>query len=199
MKLNNKSSISQNFKPLTKVEFEALFARFYAKVVAYATVMLDDRESGEDIAQEVFVYVWENRNRLSFAEGFHSYLFQTAYTKCLDYIRRNQLMNNYVDNFSKSFIDEYRSYLDNESHTLQNIFSKDFEQHLDELLKQLSEPRRMVFKMIYNDGFKVKEVSEKLQMPIRTVESHIYLTMKYLRKHLSVSDFLVFMLFIELF
>ena len=145
------------------------------------------------------MYVWENREKLNFSEGFHSYLFQSAYTRAIDYLRRNKLKHNYVDQSSQIFLNEYKNYLNSDNQTLKNLFSKDFEQKLNKLLNQLSEPRRKVFEMIYIDGLKAKEVAEKLQIPIRTVESHIYLTMKHLRKHLSLSDFMLIALFIEIF
>lgn len=190
---------STNKTTISKLEFEELFTQFYPRVASYTTVILEDREAGEDIAQEVFVYVWENRKQLNFSEGFHSYLFQSAHTRAIDYLRRNKLKRNYIDQSSQTFLNEYESYLNSDNQTLKNLFSKDFEQKLDKLLSQLSEPRRQAFEMVYIDGLKAKEVAEKMQIPIRTVESHIYLTMKHLRKHLSLSDFMLLALFLEIF
>lgn len=183
---------------ISKSEFEEIFTQFYPKVASYATVILENREAGEDIAQEVFVYVWENRDKLNFREEFYSYLFQSAYTKAIDYLRRNKLKHNYVSQSSQIILNEYKNYLNSDNQTLKNLFSKDFEQKLNKLLNQLSEPRRKVFEMVYIDGLKAKEVAENLQIPIRTVESHIYLTIKHLRKHLLISDFMLLALIIEI-
>ncbi|MPM78116.1 hypothetical protein SDC9_125127 [bioreactor metagenome] len=90
-------------------------------------------------------------------------------------------------------------YLENDCQPLKELFSKDFDEKLNALLAQLPEVRRQVFEMVYHEGLKAKEVSEILQMPQRTVESHIYLAMKFLRKHLSSSDFLILILFCKFF
>ena len=49
-------------------------------------------------------------------------------------------------------------------------------------LNRLPERRREVFEMSRFDGLSNKEIAEKLQMPIRTVEDHIYKTLLELRK-----------------
>ena len=69
--------------------------------------------------------------------------------------------------------------------------SKDFYEQLHNLLEKLPTQRREVFILTYIEGLKAKEVSERLQIPQRTVESHIYLAIKYLRAHLSKNDFYI--------
>lgn len=177
---------------MSSVQFEELFCRLYPQVAAYAASILNDNAAGEDIAQEVFVYVWEKRKKLDFGKGFQSYLFQSAYSRCIDYIKRNKRLEKYARQSLLKFSEEYQSYLTNDCHPIKELFSKDFAEKLNALLHHLPETRKQVFELVYRDGLKAKEVSDKLQIPQRTVESHIYLTMKFLRKHLSPFDFLIF-------
>ncbi|SFS75189.1 RNA polymerase sigma-70 factor, ECF subfamily [Porphyromonadaceae bacterium NLAE-zl-C104] len=190
---------SVDIQTLSQPEFEELFCRFYPQVASYATVILDDRTAGEDIAQEVFVYVWEKRKELYVGNGFYSYLFQSAYSRCIDYIHKNKRLEKYAKESLLKFVAEYQSYIDNDSQTLKELFSKDFEERLNVLLGNLPEARRQVFELVYRDGLKAREVSEKLNIPQRTVESHIYLAMKYLREHLSPSDFFILALLCKYF
>lgn len=191
MSKNNYNNLSNTPQNISLSQFEELFSRFYPQVAAYATAILDDRTVGEDIAQEVFVYVWEKRKELVFGEKFRSYLFQSAYTRCLDHIKKNKYVEKYAKDTLLQFAEEYHSYLKNDALPLKELFSKDFEESLNSLLEKLPEARKQVFQLVYCDGLKAKEVSEKLNMPQRTVESHIYLTLKFLRKHLSPLDFLI--------
>ncbi len=133
-------------------------------------------------------------------EGFYSYLFQSAYSRCIDYIKKNSRLEKYVQEALLKSAIEYHSYIENDCQPLKELFSKDFEEQLNALLSQLPEARRRAFELVYRDGLKMNEAAEKLQMPPqRTVESHIYLTIKYLRKHLSPYDFLLLMLICEIF
>lgn len=198
MKYNRHSSFS-DCQTISQSQFEELFCRFYPQIAAYATVILDDQTAGEDIAQEVFAYMWEKRNVLHLGDGFHSYLFQSAYSRCIDYIKKNKQSEKYAQESLLQFAEEYQAYLENDGQPIKELFSKDFEESLNTLLEELPEVRREVFNMVYRDGLKAKEVAEKLQMPQRTVESHIYLTLKFLRKRLSPSDFLILILFCHFF
>lgn len=176
---------------ISQPQFEELFCRFYSQIAAYATVILDDRAAGEDIAQEVFAYTWEKRDVLHLGDGFHGYLFQSAYSRCIDYIKKNNQSKKYARESLLQFTKEYHTYLENDAQPLKELFSKEVEERLNTLFDELPETRRQVFNLAYRDGLKAKEVAEKLQMPQRTVESHIYLTLKFLRKHLSSSDFII--------
>lgn len=188
-----------SFQAISKEQFEALFCHFYPQVVAYTTKILNDAVAGEDITQEIFVSVWEKRKKLQMNDGFQSYLFQSAYSRCIDYIRKNKLMARYEQQSLLVFAEEYHRYLENDCQVMKDLYSKDFNEKLNALLAQLPKARREVFEMMYREGLKTKEIAAKLQIPTRTVESHVYLTMKHLRKHLSLSDLFILTFFLSFF
>lgn len=74
--------------------FNSLFRHYYPRVMAYVAAMVE-QEVAEDVVQDVFLHVWENRKKLYAGEGFHSYLFQSAYTRCIDYYRKTQSADKY--------------------------------------------------------------------------------------------------------
>ena len=168
--------------------FNSLFRHYYPRVMAYVAAMVE-HEVAEDVVQDVFLHVWENRKKLYAGEGFHSYLFQAAYTRCIDYYRKTQSADKYNLHMESAYLEEYNALL--RSDVLEEIYSKDFYEQLHNLLEKLPTQRREVFILTYIEGLKAKEVSERLQIPQRTVESHIYLAIKYLRAHLSKNDFYI--------
>ncbi|WP_278623768.1 RNA polymerase sigma-70 factor [Parabacteroides gordonii] len=168
--------------------FNSLFRHYYPRVMAYVAAMVE-QEVAEDVVQDVFLHVWENRKKLYIGEGFHSYLFQSAYTRCVDHYRKTQSTDKHKLYIENACLEECNALLKSEASVLKDIFSKDFYEQLHNLLEQLPSQRREVFILTYLDGLKAKEVSERLQIPQRTVESHIYLAIKYLRMHLSKNDF----------
>ena len=137
------------------------------------------------------ILTWENRKKLYAGEGFHSYLFQAAYTRCIDYYRKTQSADKYNLHMEGAYLEEYNALLRSDASVLEEIYSKDFYEQLHNLLEKLPTQRREVFILTYIEGLKAKEVSERLQIPQRTVESHIYLAIKYLRAHLSKNDFYI--------
>lgn len=189
------NTIWSDLKTGNRESFNQLFRYYYPKVMAYLSSMVDD-EIAEDITQDVFLYVWENRKKLSFEKGFHSYLFQSAYTRCLDYFRKNATKENYNRQTFNEYIEQYRSLLDDDCKIMEDLYSKDFYERLNNLLNHIPEERREVFVLTYFKGMKAKEVAQIMDMPQRTVESHIYLTVKYLKSRITKGDFfLLFLLF----
>ena len=170
--------------------FNSLFRHYYPRVMAYVAAMVE-QEVAEDVVQDVFLHVWENRKKLYAGEGFHSYLFQAAYTRCSDYYRKTQSADKYNLHIESAYLEEYNALLRSDASVLEEIYSKDFYEQLHNLLEKLPTQRREVFILTYIEGLKAKEVSERLQIPQRTVESHIYLAIKYLRAHLSKNDFYI--------
>ena len=171
--------------------FRELFGTFYRYLVLYALRYVKQQEVAEDVVQDVFLHVWENRKKLYAGEGFHSYLFQAAYTRCIDYYRKTQSADKYNLHIEGAYLEEYNALLRSDASVLEEIYSKDFYEQLHNLLEKLPTQRREVFILTYIEGLKAKEVSERLQIPQRTVESHIYLAIKYLRAHLSKNDFYI--------
>lgn len=192
----NSSSVQAG---ISNEQFEVLFGDFYPKLLAYAVSILNDKQVAEDVVQEVFLYAWENRGKIRFGDGVLSYLFQSAYTRSIDYIKKNNRYEEYVRQALLELSDEYYSFLQNDGAIVSELFSKDFQRELDVLLSKLPETRRKVFELAYVQGLKTKEISEMLQMPQRTVESHVYLTMKYLRENMKASDFLFLISVFSLF
>ena len=168
--------------------FNNMFRYYYPRVMAYVVAIVEE-EVAEDIVQDVFMYVWENREKLYPGAGFHSYLFQSAYTRCLDYFKKQHTIGKYNRYQEGSLLEEYSNLLKDETSVMEELYSKDFYKHLYELLGHLPVQRREAFILTYIRGMKAKEVAEMTGMPQRTIESHIYLTIKYLKEHMSKKDF----------
>ena len=51
--------------------FNGVFRYYYPRIMAYTASMVEQK-AAEDIVQDVFLYVWENREKLYVCDGFHS-------------------------------------------------------------------------------------------------------------------------------
>lgn len=181
-------SLLHKMKEGNREAFNSMFRYYYPRVMAYVTTTVEE-EVAEDIVQDVFLYVWENRKRLYVGGGFHSYLFQAAYTRCLDHLRKKESVEKYQSHIYNSYLEESGSLLKADGSIIEELSTQDLYKRLYELLEQLPAQRREVFILTYIKGMKAKEVAEATQIPQRTVESHVYLAVKYLKEHMSKKDF----------
>lgn len=177
--------------------FDNLFRHYYPRLKSYVSSFVEDSVA-EDITQDVFLYVWENRKKIYVGPAFHSYLFQAGYTRSIDYLKKQQSVTGFSSLIQNEITQIYETLAVNEGDILENLYSEDFYEKLYTLLERIPEQRRNVFLMAYIDGLKTKDIAANLDIPQRTVESHIYLTLKFLKEHFEKKDFFLLLLLIQL-
>lgn len=177
--------------------FDNLFRHYYPRLKSYVSSFVEDSVA-EDITQDVFLYVWENRKKIYVGPAFHSYLFQAGYTRSIDYLKKQQSVTGFSSLIQHEITQIYETLSVNEGDILENLYSEDFYEKLYTLLELIPEQRRNVFLMAYIDGLKTKDIAANLDIPQRTVESHIYLTLKFLKEHFEKKDFFLLLLLIQL-
>ncbi len=198
MEIYSENKILADLKHNSREAFNQLFSYYYPRLMAYTSSLMGE-EVAEDITQDVFLYVWENRQKLYVGKGFHSYLFQSAYTRSLDVLKKTKFSEKFPANDFQGYLDEYASLLKGDASALEDLYTKDFYHRLYELLDEIPEQRREVFVLTYINGMKAKEVAEMLDLPQRTVESHMYLATKYLKERMTKKDFFLLSLLIGYF
>ncbi|MDX1438634.1 MAG: RNA polymerase sigma factor [Rubricoccaceae bacterium] len=83
-------ALIEAFQQGDEFAFAALYNRYKGPVFAFCVKMLLDRAAAQDVMQETFARVYENRQRLLNAASFKSWLFTIARNQCLNTIRRNE-------------------------------------------------------------------------------------------------------------
>ena len=70
--------------------FNALFRKYYRSLCAYAHRFVV-REDVEEVVQDLFVWLWENRHQVAVHSALSLYLFRAVYTRCLNRIEKNEV------------------------------------------------------------------------------------------------------------
>ncbi len=74
---------------ISKSNFDIIFETYFKRLVNYANSFLSDSNLSEDLVQEVFLRLWENRNELHIQSSLKGYLFRSVRNQCMNH-RRNQ-------------------------------------------------------------------------------------------------------------
>lgn len=157
--------------------FDIIFMLYYPKVKSFILGLIKDEENARDLAQDIFLKVWVNRGKIAEIEYFKSYLFQMSKNVVYDYFSKQQKVSDHVpiwkiDPTDTSLIDE-------------KIEAEDLELLVNLLIQNMPEQRRKVYVMSRREGLKNDEISEKLNISKRTVETHISNALKDIRKLIS--------------
>ena len=146
--------------------------------------MVRNRMDAEDVTQEVMIRIWRNINKFNFAAA-RAWIMRTTHNLCIDYLRRNK--NQYQkelsidDNLSERIEDKRNALMPDEALN-QSLLDKNIKQAIENLQERLKSP----FVLYQLQGFKYKEISKILDVPLNTVKVNILRARKQLQKDLKL-------------
>jgi RNA polymerase sigma-70 factor, ECF subfamily len=157
---------------------EDLFKTYYTPLVKLVYRMLRNSEAAEDIVQDVFVKVWNNRENLDQNKSIKSYLYRSAINTALNYIEKNKRSVQITK--IESVTDSYKA-----SHTEEKISFKELEGKVSAAIDTLPPKCKIIFVMSRYDELSYKEIAEALDLSIKTVENQIGKALSILRDNLK--------------
>jgi RNA polymerase sigma-70 factor (ECF subfamily) len=157
--------------------FEMLFHQYYGHLCLFATKILNNDAAAEEVVQEFFVKIWEKKEQLSIETSVKNYLFRAVKNQCLNYIKHNFVKENYI----KTKENENQLEIDFE----ENYVEVDLAKKIKESIDSLPEKRREIFRLSREEGLKYREIAQKLNISIKTVEAQMGLAIKNLREKLK--------------
>lgn len=147
----------------------------------------------EDLTQEVFIKIWENRLRLENVECFRSYLFVTA---------RNHTFNRLKEVFKSdvALTEVVSGFIQLRNATEDDIIDKEYLQFIKRTLNSLPERTKEIFKQCREHGRTYDEVAADLNISRNAVKNHMVHAMKVFRSSVKNElDILVSLLLFILF
>ena len=168
--------------------FNLLFDKYWEVLTISAFKVLKNRETAQDVVQELFANLWLKRASLE-VDHMASYLHGAIKFRVLNHIRQQKMSMVDLD-----FVDSFQNIQTPEA----LLTFSELDGVLKEAISQLPDQCRKVFKMSRFDHMSNKEIAEKLGLSVRTVENHIAHAIRLLRPKVTSVIFL-FPVFGDLF
>ncbi len=173
---------SDNSLLATEETFESLFKTHYKALHAYAFTILKDELAAEEIVQNQFLKLWEKRENLVIHTSLKAFMYRSVYHDSLNYIKHQKVKLKYQQHSAYSMKNE-------SGHSPSSKLQvKELEERLHAALNRLPEGCRTVFQMSRFEELKYREIADKLNISIKTVENQMGKALKTLR--LELVDFL---------
>lgn len=191
---NDDNRLIHRLKENDAAAFDELFELYGQKLCGFALKYLRSESEAEELVQEVFVRIWENRKSLKSEYSFKSYLFTIALNQIrkffnkratsLRYIAKLQYENQEADNRTAESID-YGFLL----------------RRIDEIINTFPERKRQIFLKSRKEGKTSKEIAQELDITIGTVDNQVSDALRIIREAFKNEDpaFLSMLLFLALF
>lgn len=178
-------------------EQDKLFKKFYLnnfhKVKNFADIYLNDEFMSENIAQDIFIKVYESRGRLIVDDSLLPYLYSATKNRCMNELRHRKMVRAYFEDA------EYRFRVDLSSESLgaQDLSENDFNlinETYWKTLNSLPEATKETFLLHRDEGLRYQDIARISGVSIKTIEYRISFALKRLRMALGgLFEFFLFM------
>lgn len=169
--------LATNIRQGDKASFTKAYQYYHPYLYRFALRFLKSSEHAEEVVHDVFLKLWENRERLHEECSLKGYLVKICKNHILNILtratRERAIMQEIGQTVSRSH-----------NETENTVVTADYEARADQIISQLPPQRQKVFRMYRFDEMNSDEISQQLGISKGTVKDHLLKANRYLRKYL---------------
>lgn len=158
-------------------QFESLFRSSYVSLVRYAKSFVRDHDSAEEIVQDLFFKLWNERKKITIETSLNGYLFRSVHNRCLHLLEHRKVIEKH----------EHETIIGQKGSTenvMEHVQYNELQSAVAKILERLPERCGKIFCMNRFEGLKYYEIAEKLNVSVKTVEADMGKALKEFRKAL---------------
>ena len=165
-----------------KEAFETLYLRYKDKIKYFIFNIVKDYDKAEDIAQDVFISVLNNKYNEN--EGsFKYYIYIVAKNKAISYLNTENRRSNITEKYLKNSLEEEAN------DTLNIIIQEENKKEIVEAINLINEKYRSAIYLVKIEEFSYQETANILNITVQDVKNYIHRGKKELRKILIKKGF----------
>lgn len=175
--------------------FTTVFHLYYDQLCRNAKRILKSEYGAEEVVQEAFLQLWNNRNTLSALDAPVSYLFRITANRCFDRIRKQEL------DIRTQYNIRIASSTDASTEQEHGLDLAIIKKLLQEAIDLLPPQQKAVYQLQQQEELSYQEIADRLSLSRNTVRNHMARAIESIRAYLlrHGQEFLVFFLFLKIF
>lgn len=172
----NDNALFKDFQRGRNDLFDYFFDKYYQGLCVYAYKIVLSRSSSEDIVQDFFIKLWEDRKTLTIESSVKSYFLRSIHNRCLDFLAHRNITEAHrtyrLAHLSQEDIQEYP------------LLDFELEQRLQKAIDALPDGIRETFIMNRFKGLSYQEIANKENVSVKAIEYRISKALSLLRNDL---------------
>ena len=166
---------------------EVLYDRYSRIVLSFATRMLGDRQSGEELLQEVFLRAWQQAHNYSAGRGsFATWLLSITHNMSIDEIRKRRRRPQRAGSADPVLM--LTNVRDQSPSVEESAESGALRETMARAIRTLPDAQRRAIELAYYRGLTQREIAEELDEPLGTIKTRMRLGMRKLRDYLETYE-----------
>ncbi|MDO5977446.1 RNA polymerase sigma-70 factor [Flavivirga spongiicola] len=172
------------FKKGDERAFEYFFNTYFNAIVGFTMQFLGDEDKSRSIAQEAFIKLWQNREKVKKTNGIKAFLYTSAKSDCLNIIRHNKVVYKYNNRQLQERENQINLEVLN-SLEFDAMSFTELERLIEKSIDALPEKCKLIFRKRRNENKKNKEIAEELGISVKAVEANMTRALKILKVNLA--------------
>jgi RNA polymerase sigma-70 factor, ECF subfamily len=169
--------------------FKILFELVYPQLCAYANKFVNDRDEAEEITQEVFFKLWENRHTLDEDDSVKGFLFTSVKNRCLHFLEHQKVRHKYAEVLQYV----YSNLQQDSAHEI--LVGNELDRDFVKALEILPAECRRIFELNRMQGLKYSEIASHLKISQKTVETQMSRALHKLK--LQLKDYILILFLVQ--
>ena len=157
--------------------FEQLYTTHLNSLHRYIFLFTKSKEDSEEILQEIFIKIWENREKLSEVDSFKNYIFRSAKNKILDNIRHLQVKQ-------RVLLEIKRTKEIAEQTTSNHCAYREYYKVVQVAIEKLPPKRKLIFRLNVENGLSPDEIALRLNISKSVIQKQTYKAAHFIREYL---------------
>lgn len=160
--------------------FNYFFNKYYPRLIWFALLFVKQHCAAEEVVSDVMLNILKRRKKLAQTDNIEGYIFISVKNQCFKYLRKSKrhvfvdIMESESDLYMTTSVSPEYEYLENEFHQI-----------IKSTIDSLPPKRKLVFKLIKEDGLKYNDVAKLLDLSVKTIETHMGLALKTLHENVE--------------
>jgi RNA polymerase sigma-70 factor (ECF subfamily) len=151
--------------------FKRLFNFFSPLLIRFAWSLIKNKGAAEEIIDDIFIRLWEQKNRLLEVDNLKVYLYKATRNQCLNYLKKRKLSEDPLDTAEVQLM---KFDIDPE----QLMITAEMMKRMEQAVENLPPRCKLIFQLIREQGFRNKDAAQILGISINTVDVQLAIAIK---------------------
>ncbi|HEX9509263.1 MAG TPA: RNA polymerase sigma-70 factor [Puia sp.] len=179
--MRNEQHFSEDYSPAflqqiaagDQAAFRQVYLSFYKRLYQFALAIVKTREPAEEIVEDVFIRIWQQREGLPSIRNLRVYLYTATKNTALNYLSKKARAS-ITEPFDHIQIELNASSITPE----QILITAEMYQKIQKAVEALPPRCKMIFKLVREDGLRYKEIAAILNLSVNTIDVQMAIAVK---------------------
>ena len=162
---------------------EGLFREIHGSLFYYSYYYTEDQFIAEEIVQDVFIKIWQDRNKINLKGSLSAYLYKAVRNHAINFLIHKKTKKYAVHQLTaEENWTSMQEVLDIDDFIIEHIEAKETEARLRAIIDDLPEQCKKIFLLSRFEGKSNNEIAALLKISVNTVKAQIYRALEIIRK-----------------